>query len=190
MPTLKERITAAAYKLFDECGIQHVTMDAIAAEAKTTKMGVYRHFDSRDALIEDWLTATIDRYRHALDEIERVHRDDPRAQLLALAEFVSQGLEAISHRGCPFVNTIAEIADRANPLRQQIAAHKATQAERVYQMCRKAKMPDPKLAAAQINFLLEGAQVCAQNGSVHPGQDPLVKIMRTILDASGRGAAR
>ena len=190
MASLRERITAAAYKLFDECGIQHVTMDAIAAQAKTTKMGVYRHFDSRDALIGDWLTATIDRYRHALDEIERVHRDDPRAQLLALAEFVSQGLEAISHRGCPFVNTIAEIEDRENPLRQQIEVHKAAQAERVYQMCQKANIPNPKLAATQINFLLEGAQVCAQNGSVKPGEDHLVKIVRAILDTPGGDAVQ
>jgi AcrR family transcriptional regulator len=182
MASLKERITAAAYKLFDEYGIQHVTMDAIAAEAKTTKMGVYRHFESRDALIQDWLTATIDRYRHALDDIERDHRDDPRAQLLALAGFVSGGLEAISHRGCPFVNTIAEIEDRGSPLRQQIEAHKATQAERVYQMCRKARIPNPKLAAVQINFLLEGAQVCAQNGSVQLGENHVVTIVRSVLE--------
>ncbi|PRD49914.1 TetR/AcrR family transcriptional regulator [Phyllobacterium myrsinacearum] len=182
MSSLKERITAAAYKLFDENGIQHVTMDAIAVEAKTTKMGIYRHFDSRDALIQDWLTATIDRYRHALDEIERVHHDDPRAQLMALAEFISRGLRTISHRGCPFVNTIAEIEDRESPLRQQIEAHKTAQAGRVLQMCRKAHIPNPQLTTAEITFLFEGAQVSAQNGSIQHIERHIMTIMRKILE--------
>lgn len=182
MPSLKERITAAAYKLFDVYGIQHVTMDAIAVEAQTTKMGIYRHFDSRDVLIQEWLTATIDRYRHALDKIESEHDGDPRAQLLALAEFISGGLEAISHRGCPFVNTIAEIEDRESPLRRQIEAHKATQAERVFQMCNKARIPNPELAAVEINLLLEGAQVCAQNRSIQPGENHVLTIIRKILE--------
>lgn len=181
MATLNERITTAAHKLFDEKGIQHVTIDAIAAEARTTKMGVYRHFESRDALIEDWMEATIERYRGALDQVELDHPNNPRAQLMAWAEYIAHGLQEISYRGCPFINTIAEIADRAHPVRQTIEKHKVRQAERIQEMCRKVGVANPKLAAAEITFLLEGAQVSAQNGSISEIEDYIVTIMRGIL---------
>lgn len=33
-------------------------------------------------------------------------------------------------------------------------------------LCRRIGLPDPEAAAARVTFLLEGAQVSAQNGSI------------------------
>jgi AcrR family transcriptional regulator len=51
-PSLKQRIEIAAFAMFEEMGIGHVSVDAIAEAAETNKMGVYRKFESKNALIE------------------------------------------------------------------------------------------------------------------------------------------
>lgn len=178
---LRQRIIEAAFRLFDERGIQHVSVDAIAVAAETTKMGVYRHFSSKDVLVDDWLTATIAKYRGVLDEIEHLHPDDPHAQLRKWVNHVLEGLPAISHRGCPFVNTIAEVPDPEHPLRQKIRYHKLDQVERLKALCRKAGLSDPNTAAAQITFMLEGAQVAAQNGSLPAIEKSLATLTREML---------
>lgn len=180
-PSLRERIVEAAYGLFDAQGIQHVTVEAIAAAAQTTKMGVYRHFPSKDVLIEAWLDQTIARYRSMLDVIEQRHPGRPRAQLWAFADAVAADLPQISHRGCPYVNTIAEIADRDHPWRQRIEAHKTRQAQRLEAICRAAGLADPAGAAAHITFVLEGAQISAQNGSIAAIDRHIAAIMATII---------
>lgn len=182
---LKSRIIEAAYKLFDEQGIQHVTVDAIAVEAGTTKMGVYRHFSSKELLMDGWMVETIARYRGGLDEIVTRFPGDPQSQLRAWAEFIVCGLDEISHRGCPFVNTIAEISDRKNPLRRKIEAHKALQVKRIATMCRAAGITDPFGTAAEITFLLEGAQVSAQNRSVKTIEKHVRAAIEKILADAG-----
>ncbi|MBU3033936.1 TetR/AcrR family transcriptional regulator [Tritonibacter mobilis] len=179
--SLRQRIIEAAFRLFDERGIQHVSMDAVAEAAETTKMGVYRHFSSRDVLVDQWLSATIAKYRGVLDEIECLYPEDPHAQLREWITHVLEGLPTISHRGCPFVNTVAEVSDPEHPLRQKIRGHKLEQVERLKALCMKAGLSNPNAAAAQITFLLEGAQVAAQNGSLPAIEKSLATLTRQIL---------
>lgn len=180
-PSLRQRIIEAAFRLFDERGIQHVSMDAIAEAAETTKMGVYRHFSSRDVLVDEWLSATIAKYRGVLEEIECLYPEDPHAQLREWIVHVLEGLPAISYRGCPFVNTIAEVSDPEHPLRQKIRKHKLDQVERLRVLCTKAGLSDPDAVTAQITFMLEGAQVAAQNGSLPAIEKSLSTLVCQIL---------
>lgn len=163
----RERILDAAEELFFHEGIRRVTVDAIATRAETTKAAVYRHFDSKEALVAEWLRIVTTQYAEVLDRLEAEHPSDPRAQLLGFVRFVIDGLEATSYRGCPFVNSLAELPEVDDPARKVIEAHKARQAQRILSLCRDIGLRDPELAAAQITFLLEGAQVSAQNRSLH-----------------------
>lgn len=180
-PSLKQRIEIAAYAMFEEMGIGHVTVDAIAEAAETNKVGVYRQFGSKEALVEAWIVDTIVQYRSILDDLEYRFPDDPVAQLRGFAENIAANLPAISDRGCPFVNTIAEIGDRTNPLIKRIMAHKAWQAKRLARLCERAGIPSPVVAAAHITSLLEGAQITAQNGSVENIADHTLSIIESIL---------
>lgn len=184
-PTLKQRVQIAAYAMFEERGISHVSVDAIAEAAETTKMGVYRQFSSKDALVEAWISDTIAAYRRILDDLEERFPDDPVAQLHGFAHHIVETLPAISDRGCPFVNTIAEVGDAKSPLIKRIMAHKARQAQRLTELCRKAQIPSPDQAAAHLTFVLEGAQITAQNGSVTGIPD---FVMATVNDILGRSA--
>ena len=47
----REALLAAAQRLVDHCGVEHVTMDAVALEAGVGKGTVFRRFNSREGLM-------------------------------------------------------------------------------------------------------------------------------------------
>ncbi|MEU5434405.1 helix-turn-helix domain-containing protein [Streptomyces sp. NPDC020719] len=178
----RERILDAAEELFSREGIKAVGVQAIASRAETTKMALYRHFATKDALVEEWLRIVAADYTAAFDQAEASHPDDPRAQILGIARFIADGLPEISHRGCPFINSIAELPDRTHPARKLIEAHKAGQVRRIADLCARAGLADPDEAATEITFALERAQVSAQNRSIEHGAEPLMRIVEAVLD--------
>ncbi|MER6724209.1 TetR/AcrR family transcriptional regulator [Streptomyces sp. WAC04189] len=181
----RERILDAAEELFQSEGIRRVGVQAIAEKAETTKMAIYRHFDTKDALVAEWLRIVAAEYRAAFDRVEAEHPGRPREQILGVARFIAEGLPAISHRGCPFINSLAELPDRTHPAREVIERHKADQTRRMVAMCAAAGLPDPEQAAAEITFVLEGAQVSTQNGSIDRAGDRLMRIVEAIVDRHG-----
>ncbi|MCM8550122.1 MULTISPECIES: TetR/AcrR family transcriptional regulator [Streptomyces] len=177
----RERILDAAEELFRSEGIRRVGVQAIAERAGTTKMAIYRHFGTKDALVAEWLRIVAADYQAAFDRVEADFPDRPREQILGLARFIAEGLPEISHRGCPFINSLAELPDRSHPARQVIEEHKARQTRRLTGMCVRAALPDPEQAAAQITFVLEGAQVSTQNGSIDRAGERLMSIVEGIV---------
>ncbi|MFE5772842.1 TetR/AcrR family transcriptional regulator [Streptomyces sp. NPDC056485] len=178
----RERILDAAEELFLTEGVRAVGVQAIAERAKTTKMALYRHFATKDALIEEWLRIVAAQYTTAFDRVEAEHADDGRAQVLGVAHFVAEGLPDIVRRGCPFVNSIAGLTDPGHPARRLIAEHKVKQRRRLTVMCERAGAQAPDEVSAEITFLLEGAQVSAQNGAVDRAGDRLVAAVTGVLD--------
>ncbi|MFD8321328.1 TetR/AcrR family transcriptional regulator [Kitasatospora purpeofusca] len=177
----RERILDAAEELFQSEGIRRVGVQAIAEKAETTKMAIYRHFETKDALVAEWLRIVAADYRAAFDQVEAEHPDRPEEQILGLARFIAEGLPAVSYRGCPFINSLAELPDRSHPARQVIEGHKEHQARRLTAVCARAGLSDPEQAAAEITFLLEGAQVSAQNGSVDRVGERLLRAVGGIV---------
>jgi AcrR family transcriptional regulator len=180
----RERILDAAEELFQSQGVRQATVQAIADRAETTKMAVYRHFETKDALVAEWMRILAAEYQSAFDRAEAAHPGRPRDQIREMARFIADGLPHISHRGCPFVNTLAELPDRAHPARQVIEQHKSSQTRRLESMCGAAELADPVQAAAEITFLLEGVQVSSQNGSIDRPGTRLMRIIDAILDPS------
>ncbi|CAM5266472.1 TetR/AcrR family transcriptional regulator OS=Streptomyces tendae OX=1932 GN=GUR47_23555 PE=4 SV=1 [Streptomyces tendae] len=178
----RERILDAAEELFQSEGIGRVGVQAIAEKAETTKMAIYRHFETKDALVAEWLRILAADYQAAFDRVEAEHPGRPREQILGLARFIADGLPTLSYRGCPFINSLAELPDRSHPARQVIEEHKARQTRRLVGMCAEAGLPDPEQVATQITFVLEGAQVSTQNGSIDRAGERLMRIVETIVD--------
>ena len=76
----RERILDAARDLFYSRGIRCVSVDEIAAAAQTNKMTLYRHFESKDLLVAEYLR-TLHAYAIARDE--EVMRQYPGGSLRA-----------------------------------------------------------------------------------------------------------
>ncbi|MFJ8436972.1 TetR/AcrR family transcriptional regulator [Kitasatospora sp. NPDC094019] len=177
----RERVLDAAEELFRTEGIQRVGVQAIAEKAGTTKMAIYRHFETKDALVAEWLRIVVADYRAAFDRVEAEHPDRPEEQILGLARFIAEGLPTLSYRGCPFVNSLAELPDRSHPGRQVIEEHKEFQLRRLTGSCVRAGLSDPGQAAAEITFVLEGAQISTQNGSVDRVGERLLRAVEGVV---------
>lgn len=177
----RERIIDAAQALFFDQGIGRVTVDAIAALAGSTKMTLYRHFETKDLLVLEWLRLLTEEYNAVLDELAQQWPEQPKRQLLGFAEFIAAGLGTSGYRGCPFTNSLAELADPFHPARQLIEVHKQRQFQRLVKLCQSAALPEPINQAQELTLLLEGAQIVAQNKGVSDVAGHLLRMVNTRL---------
>lgn len=166
----RERILEAARDLFYCRGIRAVGVDEIAAAAQTNKMTLYRHFESKDLLVAEYLRS-LNAYAIARDEeIMRAHPGDPYAQLCALITRVGNDLCDADLRGCPMANAAVEFPEKNHPARIVIEESKKQQAERIAKLCRDAGFVEPERLAEELFLLFEGACVNVQSlGRCGPG---------------------
>jgi AcrR family transcriptional regulator len=166
----RERILAAARDLFYSRGIRSVSVDEIAAAAQTNKMTLYRHFQSKDLLIAEYVRALAADADAQWDELARAHPRDPKAQLQAWIAQTGETLATVGGRGCAVANAAVEIPDKDHPARPIIEQHKTHMRENLVELCREAKLKKPEQLADEIFLIAEGARVNLQSvGSGGPG---------------------
>jgi len=159
----RDRILQAAEILFYQEGINRVSVDAIAEKAESTKMTLYRHFASKEALVMEWITLLTEDYGQVFHQLAERYPADPAAQIRGFAQFIVDNLAGTLQRGCPFTNTLAETSGQFLQVREHIFAHKQRQFSQLTALCRDAGAADPESLAKEITLLLEGLQVVAQN---------------------------
>lgn len=121
----RDKIIAAAEKLFYAEGIGRVSVDAVAEKAGVTKRTLYYHFTSKDELIEAYLTArdqpNLALFRRWFEAAEGSLADKTKAIFLNLAHSASHP----RWKGCGFLRTSAELAAMpGHPALKIGAAHK------------------------------------------------------------------
>jgi AcrR family transcriptional regulator len=188
LPPPRERILAAARELFYARGIRAVSVDEIATTALTNKMTLYRHFESKDMLVAEYLRQLAREADIVWAELAEAHPGDARAQLRAWLELISARMAECSNRGCALANAAVEIPDKDHPARAVIEAHKIHQREQIAALCRKIGFLEPGRIADEIFLLLEGARVDMQSvGAGGPGTR-VGDMIRTLLKSSPRAA--
>jgi AcrR family transcriptional regulator len=186
----RERILDAARDLFYSRGIRCVSVDEIAAAAQTNKMTLYRHFESKDRLVAEYLK-TLNAYAVARDEeARRIHPGDAEAQLRELIARVGNDLCAADLRGCPMANAAVEFPENNHPAREVIEDSKKQQCERLVRMCREAGYADPEQLGEELFLLFEGACVNVQSqGRCGPGSR-FTKMANALLNSRERHPAK
>src|SRR6476660_9804983 len=79
----RARLLAVAADLFYRHGIRAVGVDSIAEAAGTNKMTLYRHFQSKDELVAEYLRQAAKGEVANWERLRARHPDDPLAQLRA-----------------------------------------------------------------------------------------------------------
>ena len=159
----RERIIAAARELFYRHGIRAVGVEAIAEAAGTNKMTLYRHFDSKDELVAEYLRGLAAEKHGFWSAIEAAHPGDPRAQLQAWLVEAANNVSDPKSRGCALANAAVELPEKEHPARCVIEQCKQDSREKLVGLCRRAGVAQPELLADQLFMLLEGALVCTQS---------------------------
>jgi AcrR family transcriptional regulator len=166
----RDRILAAAGALFYRHGIRAVGVEAIAEAARTNKMTLYRHFDSKDELVAEYLRQSAQAADSCWARFAQAHPGDPPAQLRAWLEEMAAHVASNDERGCPLVNAAVELPQKDHPARRVIEEHKVAQRTRLVALCAAAGLDEPDLLADELYLLLEGARVTAQSaGTVRLG---------------------
>jgi AcrR family transcriptional regulator len=159
----RERIIAAARDLFYRQGIRAVGVEAIAEAAGTNKMTLYRHFESKDALVAEYLRGLATEKHDVWSAIEAAHPGDPRAQLEAWLVEAARNVSDPKSRGCALANASVELPEKQHPARCVIEQCKQDSRTNLVALCRRAGASQPELLADQLFMLLEGALVSTQS---------------------------
>lgn len=154
----RERIVATADRLFYEEGIHAVGIQRIVAEAKVTRVTLYRHFPSKDDLVSAYLARRAQHDHDQVDGIIAAHPDDPRQALTELATALTRDDFGAVQRGCPFINASAEFVG-THPARVHAYEIRRWVTGRIEELLRRVDHRDPRAGAEQLMMVRTGAVV-------------------------------
>lgn len=150
---MKDRILEATDRLFYGQGIRAVGVDTIAAEIGISKRTLYNYFPSKDALIVAYLT------RRAVPR--SIPDRPPLEQILGAFDWLERWFASKAFRGCPFVNAVAEIGERAHPATRIAIDQKERRRVAFRDILTRLGVADPDGLATQLAILVEGAMAAA-----------------------------
>jgi len=185
----RQRILEAADDLFRRVGIRGVGVEAIAEAAGTNKMTLYRHFESKDELIAEWVRGIVGKKEAELGEIVAAHPGDPEAQLADWSRRVAKKFAEAEGRGSALGNALAELPERDHPARRVIDEHRKREHAWVLAKCRDAGFPEAELAADQFYMLLEGAKACVSCIGLKRVGEHLMRSVDALIEARKRRSA-
>jgi AcrR family transcriptional regulator len=156
--TTRERIVAAAAKLFYGEGIRAVSVDAVAEKAGVTKRTLYYHFDSKDELIAAYLEGR-DQPNLALFMTWFTEAEGGlEAKIGAIFEQLAKAARHPKWKGCGFLRTSAELANMpGHPAMRIGAAHKRRVEDWLTEMFEAEGIAEPRKLGRQVVLLLDGS---------------------------------
>ena len=156
----RDRLVETASRLFYSEGIHSVGVDRLVREAGVTLATFYRHFPTKEALVETYLRATDQRLR---GNVETALKDrDPRQALEALLELFGQRTSAPDFRGCQFINAAAEYPDSSHPVHVAVDDHRTWFRGVATEIARELGHTDPDEAGQYLVVLHDGALVASE----------------------------
>ena len=148
------RVFKAAAELFYRRGIRAVGVELIAAEARTTKMSLYRNFPSKDELVAKWLREHDATFWQRWDAMAQRFPGDPARQLKYAFSMLAKHVADPGARGCPMANAAVEITERDHPARRVIEAHKVKLRARLAELCDAMGARNSRLLTDQLFLLM------------------------------------
>jgi AcrR family transcriptional regulator len=181
-PAPRERLLAAADRLFYEEGVCTVGIDRILHEAGVARASLYSTYGSKDQLVRAYLQGRSDSWQALVADALPARWDNPRDQILGIFELMTEWFATPGYHGCPFINASAETAANAavSEVRDQ---HRAWLRELFCHLARDAGARHPEALSSQLVLLSDGARVGAQlDGSPAPGR-AAKSAAATLIDA-------
>lgn len=158
----RDQLVETALDLFYEQGFNATGIDKILAEAGVAKMTLYKHFKSKEKLIQAVLRLRDQRFREWLMAYVEQNADTPRGRLLALFDAHDEWFSREGFRGCLFLNAAAEFSQIADSIAALASEHKRMIHAYVRGLASAAGASNPDRLADWLTLLLDGAIGCAQ----------------------------
>jgi AcrR family transcriptional regulator len=170
----RDRLVEAAREVFREQGYD-ASLDEVAKRAGVGAGTLYRHFPSRDVLMDAIMQSWVDRVNDAADKV-LVHEGDPRDLLLAWFE-TYVGLISL-HKGGPAKITSA-MGDSTSPIVTKCQVLTAA-TQRVVDRLEEERALRDHIEAVQMCRLVGGVASVADNGNLD--QTAVRPLLEVIAD--------
>ncbi|GAA2331975.1 TetR/AcrR family transcriptional regulator [Streptomyces cuspidosporus] len=150
----RERILAAAARLFAVQGINATGMEQVAEAAPVSKRTLYVHFRTKNDLVIAHLQALASSGA-TLEGVLTREDIPPRERILGL--FDQPVPEAAPVRGCPFIDAAVEFPDPDSPVHSYAREQKLRMVELVTALVTELGCREPAALAEQLVTLADGA---------------------------------
>ena len=184
-PWAKVRILETANELFYQDGIRTVGVDRLISASSVTKATFYKHYGSKDKLINDYITG---RHQGVVAAVNSTIEQAPDAET-ALRSLLSSTIADISratYRGCPFLNAAAEFPESDHVVRKVIAAHRDWLTDTYTTLIADLGHPMPGDAADEIMLALDGAQSGGYAGDPIAACAALGRVVERVISSAAR----
>lgn len=165
--TKYEMLLDAALRLFYREGYHAVGIDSVIAEAQVAKMTLYNHFPSKTELI----LAVLDRQASRMAEARRdrieAAGNEPRAQFLAIFDWLEEWFRQPTFNGCAFIRAVGEFPSADSEVNRAVVKYRTRFLELLESLLASMDIREPSEFAQRILLLTEGAIVVS-----HTFRDP------------------
>ncbi len=192
----REKILATAAGLFHERGVSATSVEQVLAEAQAGKSQFYRYFPSKEILVSEVIRYQSDRYVGSQrDLLERV--DDWEGLEAYFNALVASYSERELIGGCPIGSLAAELADRDEAHRHELAETFSLWEANIQQALAKMRAAeklrpdaDPSRLAATTLAGIQGAYLLSTlHKDVRPMKDTLEAILVHLRSFAAPGGA-
>jgi AcrR family transcriptional regulator len=161
----RERILDTAYELFSHRGVHDVGVDELVERAGVAKATLYKHFNSKDALVLAFLEQREQIWTYGWVEREARRRGvTAEEQLLAIFDLFDDWFHRDDFEGCSFVNVLLEFGDLDHPIGRASADYLENIRSVVRKLALEAGLRDPDAFALSWHILMKGSIVQAAEG--------------------------
>ena len=156
-PGTAEKVLSTASRLFYANGVRAVGVEWIVAESGVAKTSLYRHFQTKDALVGAFLEREDREFWQQWEQVVAAASSDPKSELMALLDWIGKRVSRDGYRGCPQINVAAEFADTTHPARTVRREHKTEMLKRLRDIVGRIGVKRPDEVAMQLALLIDGA---------------------------------
>lgn len=161
--TARDRILVAASGLFCRRGFAATGIDTVIEHAGTAKATLYKHFSSKQELIQATLEAEGATWRRWFFGKLRAVEGSPQERLLAMFDVLEEWFSDPEFYGCAFINAVAEFDTNDQIVRQVAEVHKEHLRTWIKAIAIELGLRDPVEFTRAIVVQIDGAIVAAQH---------------------------
>lgn len=166
----QQRILDTAYELFSRRGIRDVGVDELIERAGVAKATLYRHFPSKNDLVEAFLDRREERWTREWVAAEATKRgSNAEERLLAIFDLFDEWFRRDDFEGCSFINVLLEMGSE-HPAGKACITHLETIRNVVREFAEEAGLREPDAFALSWHILMKGSIVQAAEGDTESAQ--------------------
>jgi AcrR family transcriptional regulator len=184
----KQSILAAATSLFSKNGYHAVGVDSIVAKSNVAKMTFYKHYPSKEFLIESVLIQRDIDLRQSI-EAALEKRRTPKTKLKGIFDWYEEWFSTEEFHGCMFIKASEEFPEIGVKIRDISQTHKEWVESLISGLLKECDIKSHKDLAVHILTMLDGLTV--RSNLFKEGAENHVKsawrYVGIIIDAESRG---